>query len=135
MNSKEKNPSTCANCQPHKEGPTLIFACSGAADVGGVADQAARKLHADGVGKMFCLAAIGGGINSYLESTDKAGMILAIDGCPVECAKHTLEEAGFMEFKHLQLNKHGLVKGKTGITPEAIDVAVNAGKQILMESV
>ncbi len=38
----------------------LIFACSGAADVGAIADQAARKLTRDGVGKMFCLAGIGG---------------------------------------------------------------------------
>lgn len=33
-------------------GPKLIFACSGAADVGAIADQAARKLTKDGAGKM-----------------------------------------------------------------------------------
>jgi uncharacterized metal-binding protein len=31
-------------------GPKLIFACSGAADVGGVADQAARRMSKEGVG-------------------------------------------------------------------------------------
>jgi len=82
---------------------------------------------------MFCLAAIGGGIQSYLESTDKAGRILAIDGCPVECAKHTLEEAGFMEFKHLRLADLGLMKGKTGITPEAIEIVVQAGCNVLSD--
>lgn len=121
----------CETCAVRKDGPTLIFACSGAADVGGVADQAARKLGAEGVGKMFCLSAIGGGINSYLESTDKAGAILAIDGCGIECAKHTLEEAGFMEFHHLRLADLGLAKGKTGITAEAIEIAASAGRKIL----
>lgn len=39
--------------------PRLIFACSGAADVGAIADQAARKLTREKVGSMFCLAGIG----------------------------------------------------------------------------
>ncbi len=37
----------------------LIFACSGAADVGGIADLAARTLHAEGSGKIYCLAGVG----------------------------------------------------------------------------
>ena len=41
-------------------GPKLIFSCSGAADVGELADQTARKLTRNGDGKMFCLAGIGG---------------------------------------------------------------------------
>jgi len=125
------NQNECAGCKVHKEGPTLIFACSGAADVGGVADQAARRLSAEGVGKMYCLSAIGGGIQSYLETTDKAGKILAIDGCSVACAKHTLEEAGFMDFMHLRLADLGLVKGKTGITPEAIEIAAQSGRTLI----
>lgn len=131
MSLQEKNTGNTCGCQVFKNGPKLIFACSGAADVGGVADQAARKLNADGAGKMFCLAAIGGGITSYLETTDKAGMILAIDGCPVECAKHTLEEAGFMEFRHLRLSDLGLQKGKTGNSTAAIDTVVQAGRELL----
>ena len=38
----EKNVCACGSA------PKLIFACSGAADVGAVADQAARKLTKDG---------------------------------------------------------------------------------------
>ena len=44
----------------------MIFACSGAADVGAVADQAARKMTRDGTGKMFCLAGIGGRVKPGL---------------------------------------------------------------------
>jgi uncharacterized metal-binding protein len=40
-------------------GPKLIFACSGAADVGAVADQAARRMTKEGAGSMFCVAAKG----------------------------------------------------------------------------
>jgi uncharacterized metal-binding protein len=132
MNEEKIAQSGCLCGTIESDGPTLIFACSGAADVGGVADQAARKLSVEGTGKMFCLAAIGGGIQSYLESTDKAGKILAIDGCPVDCAKHVLEEAGFMEFKHIRLADLGLVKAKTGITPEAIEIVAQAGRQLII---
>ena len=36
------------------------FPCSGASDVGGLSDQAARQMALDGTGKMYCLAGIGG---------------------------------------------------------------------------
>ena len=49
--------------------PKLIFACSGAADVGAIADQAARKLTREGKGKMFCLAGIGGRVSGIMKST------------------------------------------------------------------
>ena len=43
--------------------PKLIFACSGGADVGELADQAARTMTRNGQGKMFCLAGIGGRVS------------------------------------------------------------------------
>ncbi|MBF0245437.1 MAG: zinc-binding protein, partial [Planctomycetes bacterium] len=49
--------------------PTLIFACSGAADVGAVTDLAARRLTKEGAGKMFCLAGIGGKVEGFLANT------------------------------------------------------------------
>ncbi len=100
--------------------PKLIFACSGAADVGAVADQAARKLTKDGVGKMFCLAGVGGRVPGIMATAQSAGNILAIDGCPLNCVKHTLEQAGFKEYVHLQLADLGMEKGKTPPTTETI---------------
>lgn len=107
--------------------PKLIFACSGAADVGAIADQAARKLMTDGVGKMFCLAGIGGRVAGIMAMTQSAAKILAIDGCPLNCAKNSLEQAGFNGYEHLQLADLGLVKGKTPPTPEAIASVVTEG--------
>jgi len=71
--------------------PRLIFACSGAADVGKLSDLAARELTAAGAGKMFCLAGIGGRVSGIMATTEAAQAILAIDGCPLDCAKKTLE--------------------------------------------
>ena len=100
--------------------PKLIFACSGAADVGAVADQAARKLTREGAGKMFCLAGIGGRVGGIMKTTAAATAILAIDGCPLNCAKNTLEQAGFSVFKHLQLADLDMDKSKTPVNDENI---------------
>jgi len=106
--------------------PTLIFACSGAADVGAVSDRAARKLTADGAGKMYCLAGIGGRVPGIIKTTQEAEKILAIDGCPLDCTKLSLEEAGITEFDHLKVTDLGLKKGASPATDENIATVVHA---------
>ncbi len=111
--------------------PKLVFACSGAADVGHVADLAARKLSAEGVGKMFCLAGVGGRVGGIMATTEAAAGILAIDGCPLDCARKTLEEAGFGDFEHLRLSDIGMEKGQSPVTEERVDEVVSRGKMRL----
>jgi len=101
-------------------GTKLIFACSGAADVGAISDQAARKLTADGVGKMFCLAGIGGRVSGIMKTTEAADRILAIDGCSLDCVKQSLEVAGFGDFEHMRVTDLGMEKGKAPLTEETI---------------
>lgn len=112
-------------------GPKLIFSCSGAADVGGVVDQASRKLTTEGDGKMFCLAGIGGKVSGIVETTKAASRILAIDGCPLNCARRTLEEAGFDGFEHLMIQDIGLKKGGTPITDENVTLVVEKARSLL----
>jgi len=107
--------------------PKLIFSCSGASDVGAVADQAARKLTKDGVGKMYCLAGIGGRVSGIMATTESAAKILVIDGCPLACARHCLEQAGFKKYEHIQLADLGMEKGKTPPAPEKIAKVAAAG--------
>ncbi len=72
----------------------MIFSYSGAADVGELADQTARKLTRNGDGKMFCLAGIGSRVSGILKSTEAAASILAIAGCALDYTKKSLENAG-----------------------------------------
>jgi len=111
--------------------PTLTFACSGAADVGAVADRAARELTAMGAGKMYCLAGIGGRVPGILKTTAEAEKILAIDGCPLDCTRLSLEEAGFTEFEHMRVTDLGLEKGKSPATEENIARVVQAARDVL----
>jgi uncharacterized metal-binding protein len=112
-------------------GPRLIFACSGAADVGEIADKAARQLTKEGFGRMFCSVGIGGRISGIMRTTESADKILAIDGCPLNCVKNSLEQAGFNRFKHLQLAELGMEKCSCPPTEENIGKVVARGKEML----
>lgn len=80
---------------------------------------------------MYCLAGVGGRVPDILANVPLAQKILAIDGCAAECAKHTLLQAGFKTFEHLQLEEVGLEKGQSPPTYENIQVAVNKATQML----
>jgi len=112
-------------------GDVLIFACSGAVDVGDIADKTARKLNRNSVGNMFCTAGLGGKVEPILKKTAAASRILAIDGCRLNCVKLGLENAGFNDFMHLQLADIGMEKGKTEINDENITSAVAAAEAML----
>ncbi len=114
-----------------KSGLNLIFACSGAADVGEITDRAARKMATDGIGKMFCLAGIGGKVTGIMETTEKASDILAIDGCPLNCTKNCLEQAGFENFKYLQLADMGLEKGNSPASDENISTVIKEAADLM----
>lgn len=92
-------------------GQTLIYACSGASDVGELADRSARRLAADGIGRMTCLAGVGSKANGFIAMAAEASRLLVIDGCPQECAKKTIEAAGFQEAIHMRLDSLGSEKG------------------------
>ena len=112
-------------------GPKLIFACSGAADVGAIADQAARKMTKEGIGKMFCTAGIGGRVSGIMKTTESADKILAIDGCPLNCVKNSLQQAGFNKYEHLQLADLGMEKCSSPVTEENVSKVVAKGKEMI----
>jgi uncharacterized metal-binding protein len=112
-------------------GVKLIFACSGASDVGEISDRTARGLTRDGAGRMYCLTGIGGRIESIVKTAKAADAILAIDGCAQACAKHCLEHAGFKDFTHLQLGDLGMEKGMSPATDDAVHRAMKGAKELV----
>jgi uncharacterized metal-binding protein len=110
---------------------TLIFACSGAADVGELSDRVARQLAKAIAGKMYCLAGLGAGIEAYVKTTKEAGRVLAIDGCPTNCAKQVLERAGIPNFIHVQIAEFGMAKGASPASDQNVAAVVARCVQIL----
>ena len=105
-------------CQPTE---ILIFPCSGGSNVGQIANGAGIKLTQSGMGKFFCLAGIGGHISGMVESTKAGKVIVAIDGCPVACAKKTLEHTGFNIDEYVEITSMGIEKNPN-LNPIIADV-------------
>ncbi|MCK9208865.1 MAG: putative zinc-binding protein [Salinivirgaceae bacterium] len=96
-------------------GEYIVIACSGACDLGQVTDLVARELRDNKVRKMNCLAAVGAGINPTIESFKSANLLL-LDGCPVDCGKKILEQAGIENFHYIRITDLGYIKGQTPVT-------------------
>lgn len=114
--------------------PTLIFPCSGGSDCGAVSDQAARKLTKDGIGKMYCLAGLGGDVATIIANAKAAGKVLAIDGCNLDCAKKTLERVGVAVTAHVRLAELGMEKGKTPPNEANIARVAAQGRDLLAKA-
>ncbi len=84
---EEKKKCLCSN------GDVRIVACSGASNVGQIANQAAIELAKEKVAGFFCLAGVGAHIKGMVKSGKEADLMISIDGCPVQCAAKTLQHA------------------------------------------
>jgi uncharacterized metal-binding protein len=109
----------------------MVFACSGASDVGGVTDQAARKLSREKTASMSCIAAVAAEIPDIMKKVQAADQIIALDGCDHECAAAILRKGGIDTFAHVRLKELGLEKGKTPVTEETIAKAACAAAEAL----
>ena len=115
-----------AECCCGSDNPiSLLYACSGAANTGYLADNVARALASRGLGKMTCLAAVGAGLSGFVESAKAAGENLVIDGCPVACGGKLFENLG-IPFRHFVTTDYGVEKGRTEITGRLIDTTADS---------
>ncbi len=111
--------------------PRLVFACSGASDVGAVADQAARRISRMRLASMGCLAAVANGIDFAMDPIKAAERIIVIDGCPENCAKSAMEKAKVTLFDHVSLSELGMEKGRTKVDQEHITRAYEHAEKLL----
>jgi uncharacterized metal-binding protein len=120
-------------CSGSNQKTTLIYACSGGANVAEAADLAARQLAAEGQGGMFCLAGIGAGIQGMVQTAKDADVNLVIDGCPMDCAKKCFDNAGIENYQYIRVTDLGIEKLPKGhrATPAEVEQIVGAAKAVL----
>ncbi len=117
-----------SSCCGDVAGETLIFTCAGAAHCGQVANRAAIMLTQEGVGQIFCLAAVAAGIEEKSARARRAATRIAIDGCEDHCTRKTLEAAGLPVEVHVELTAMGIEKKPA--RPSLIDDARRAATQV-----
>lgn len=107
----------------------LIYACSGAANTGLLADQVMRSLNREKVGDSTCLAAMGADLSGFLQSARSATRNVVLDGCKVSCGAKIFEKNG-IPFSHFIMTDFDVEKGKTAITGDLIEAVAEriAGK-------
>ena len=115
------------------QGDILVFTCSGAANVGQVANQAAVDLQQEGFSKMLCLAAIGGNVSSMIAMAQAGKQVVGIDGCPVACTQKTMERAQLSLTHHIVVTGLGFKKAAFSGTIE--EDMLNTVKQTVRDKV
>ena len=115
------------NCGSDRE-TNLVYACSGAANTGLLADQVMRALNRDGTADGTCLAAMGADLSGFLESARNATRNLVIDGCKVSCGRRMFEKNG-IPCAQFVMTDFGVEKGKTAITGDLIESVADAIRQ------
>jgi len=109
-------------------GVTLLYTCSGASDVGELADRAVRKLWKEGFAQKTCLAGVGADISGFVESAKGADVNITVDGCPVACARKCLERIGVTPVS-VMLGDLGYKKGESPVTEERINSIASSVKE------
>ena len=89
-----------------------LFPCVGASNVGQLSNKIAIELDKKGIGNLMCTVGIGARAPGLMKSAEASDRIIAIDGCPVNCARKTLELAGFKVDNHIIISEFGIKKTK-----------------------
>lgn len=133
--SSQTAPQSGQSCCAGEGRTVLLYGCSGGANVGEIADQAARRLMYQNCGAMFCMAGLGGGIQGMIQTAKDADLNLVIDGCDMDCAKKVFEQAGVTNFQQLRVTDLGIEKAKPkAATDEEISQVVAKAKEMLQEA-
>ncbi len=114
---------------------TLIFACSGASNLGQLSNMAAIALHEEGCGRFFCLPAIGGQVADKMALSREADVRIVIDGCNAACGKAILEQVGLPVDHHTIVKQLGIEKQSTfAVSDGQVEQVVAAVKQDLAQA-
>ncbi len=88
----------------------LVYSCSGCSSAAQMANHIALALDRLGAAEMSCIAGVGGDVPSLVKLAKSGRPVVAIDGCPLVCAKSCLARHGVAPDTHWQLGEHGVRK-------------------------
>jgi uncharacterized metal-binding protein len=88
----------------------IVYACSGCSSAAQMANHIALELDRRNVADMSCIAGVGGDVPSLVKLARSGRPVVAVDGCPLECARHCLARHGVVPDLHRQLAEHGVKK-------------------------
>lgn len=88
----------------------LVYACSGCSSAAQLANRLAVSLDREALGEMSCIAGVGGLVKPLVRKAQSNRKRLVLDGCPLQCARHCLENLGVEIDTHIDLSTLGVKK-------------------------
>lgn len=88
----------------------LVYSCSGASSAAQMANHIAVKLDRLRAAEMSCIAGVGGDVKPLVRTAKSGRPIVALDGCPLQCAAKILKRQGLTPDKYFELSKMGVAK-------------------------
>jgi uncharacterized metal-binding protein len=88
----------------------VVYSCSGCSSAAQMANFIALRLDREGKAEMSCIAGVGGGVPHLVKTAISGRPILALDGCPLACARACLNQCGVEPTAHIVLSEHGVKK-------------------------
>jgi uncharacterized metal-binding protein len=88
----------------------LVYSCSGCSSVAQLANKLAVRLDREMLAEMSCIAGVGGNVKPLVKTAKSQRPIIALDGCPLQCVRHSLANHGIEADLHLDLSKFGVKK-------------------------
>lgn len=88
----------------------LVYSCSGCSSAAQMANYLALSLDRSGAAEMSCIAGVGGGVAPLVKLARSGRPVLAIDGCPLACARQCLAQQGVTPDRHVLLSDLGVRK-------------------------
>ena len=82
----------------------LVYSCSGCSSAAQMANHIAVQLDRRGEAEMSCIAGVGGDVPHLVRIARSGRPILALDGCPLQCVKHSLAQRGVTPDRQLLLH-------------------------------
>ncbi|NUM58217.1 MAG: putative zinc-binding protein [Bdellovibrionaceae bacterium] len=90
----------------------LVYSCSGCSTAAQMANDFAIKLDRTGQVEMSCIAGVGGDVASLVKVATSGRRIIALDGCPLACAKSCLARHQVVPDVHFELSDFKIKKLK-----------------------
>ncbi len=88
----------------------IVYACSGCSSAGQMANALALRMDREGLAEMSCIAGVGGNVPAIVRKAQSERSLLAIDGCPLQCALASLRQRGLEPQGHVDLSRLGVSK-------------------------
>ncbi|WP_138416659.1 putative zinc-binding protein [Aquibacillus sediminis] len=95
----------------------IVYSCSGCSSAAQTANQVAIKMDRADIAEMSCIAGVGGDVKPLVRTATSGREIIAIDGCPLSCCKHSLARHEVEPTHHFDLSKFNVPKRK-GVDPD-----------------